>query len=189
MRRYLLFFLLTTVLISCQEESKRVPKNLSKTLDSLVHKNDEKDSIIDLMLTQLNDIRVLRYADKKTSNTLYGGIKPEPINDIEMAELINGFDTTISHWNGHFYIRILKACNGQADLNLDYCNCSDNIYISTGAADIPEEYYLFRIGPYMEAKIDSLDRKNSELIFSHQVEGKTKKEKLKINLTKIYIEE
>ncbi|WMJ75352.1 hypothetical protein RCC89_19630 [Cytophagaceae bacterium ABcell3] len=187
MKNILPFILIPLILLSCQEKSRTEKVGFAVNVDSLIAKNKEKDSVIDLMITQLNDLRTLRYTDKTPKNKLYEVIQVEPINDYEFAELINTFDTTISYWNGEFYTRIIKSCNGQSDLDFEYCNCSDNIYISTGTEDIPEEYYLYKVGPYMEAKIDSLDKKNMELIFSHKVKDKMKKEKVKINLTNVKI--
>lgn len=186
MKNFLPYILILLTLFSCQE-SRKENGELAINVDSLIQKNREKDSVIDLMIGQLNDLRTLRYTDKVPKNKLYEEIQPEPINDYDFAKLINTFDTTISYWNGEFYTKIIKSCNGQSDLDLEYCNCSDNIYISTGTEDLPEEYYLYKIGPFMEAKIDSLDKKNMELIFNHKVKEKIKKEKVKVNLTNVKI--
>lgn len=185
MKELVIYLIASVFIVSCSE--KPVTKQVTNEckIDSLVIRNTEKDSVIDLLITQLNDLRTLRYSDGKSENVLYGVVKPVPVNDFTFAKLINSFDTTISHWNGEYYTRIVKACNGQADLSLEYCNCSDNIYVSTGSPDIPEEYYLFKIGPYMEVVIDSLDREKSELIFHHKIKDKIKSERLKINLTNV----
>jgi len=71
-------------------------------------------------------------------------------------------------------VRAYRVCNGPADATLDYCNCSHYVYVAVSSYDIPEEYHLFRLGPFYLAKFVSAKGSTKErplLAVSHDMKG------------------
>jgi hypothetical protein len=70
------------------------------------------------------------------------------IKNFEFAEVLLN-DSVVGKLNNDNYLcKIIEACNGPADPDLEYCNCSFNYYIANGAFDLPPDFKLFKLGPF-----------------------------------------
>lgn len=104
------------------------------------------------------------------------------INDYEFAEVLGEMDTIAKSKGSDYLVKIIRVCNGPANPEIEYCNCSHNFYVVTGQYDLPPEFNLFSIGPFYLGKIDGIEIKEGVPVasISHNVKGMNQKIHFKI---------
>lgn len=85
------------------------------------------------------------------AGTLYSKPAVVTLPDAEMAEILSIADSSTTHEAKDYAARAYLVCNGPADATIDECNCSHYVYLALGTYDLPNEYKLFRLGPFFEA--------------------------------------
>lgn len=110
-----------------------------------------------------------------TTGILYHKPEVTKLQDNEMAEVLSLTDSTVSLSAEDYQARAYRVCNGPADSTLEYCNCSHYVYVATGTYDMPQDYQLFRIGPFYLAEFivaKGSNKKQSLLAIRHDVRGR-----------------
>lgn len=72
----------------------------------------------------------------------------DKLSNEEFAEVVSTSTDIGRDYNNDYACRIVACCNGPSDPKLEYCNCSTNYYIANGTFDLPNEFNLFKIGPF-----------------------------------------
>lgn len=85
------------------------------------------------------------------AGTLYGKLAIVTL-DAELAEVLLSADTTASSEAVGCSVKAYRVCNGPADATQDACTCSHYVYLALTGGDAVEEYKLFRIGPFYQAR-------------------------------------
>jgi hypothetical protein len=80
----------------------------------------------------------------------YSPITEQKIKNTELTELLGIIDLVSSKTNNEYECRLFSVFNGPSDPGYEGCNKSCYYYISNGKIDLPEKYYLFKIGPFYE---------------------------------------
>jgi hypothetical protein len=155
----------------------------------------KKDSIVTLqaLLMVSNDenlgIEDITDTDSKPLQAykLYQSPIIQEINNSEFAEVISSTDTVTTFSADEFSITAVSVCNGPADPDLDYCNCSNFIYVVTATDGEYSDYRLFKIGPFYlpEFKGWKQDKVSPELMIEHDMKGKKKVHTYRISETSI----
>ncbi|WP_125077700.1 hypothetical protein [Rufibacter latericius] len=107
------------------------------------------------------------------------------IKDSEFAEVISSTDTMATFMADEFRVTAASVCNGPADPDLDYCNCSNFVYVVTATDGEYSDYQLFKVGPFVEPQFKGWkkDKERPELIIEHDVKGKKKTDTFRITLS------
>ena len=132
-----------------QDSVRRVRQRLARTQEILEETAQMANYI---MQGEAGPARARPRAGALPAGTLYGKPAIVRLPDEEMAEVLALADTTTSSTADDYSITAYRACNGPSDATLDYCNCSHYVYLALGTNDLPNEYKLFRIGPFYEAR-------------------------------------
>ncbi|MCC2545422.1 hypothetical protein LJY25_03115 [Hymenobacter sp. BT175] len=115
--------------------------------------------------------------------------KPEitALADADLPEVLSLLDTTATFMANEFDIKAYRVCNGPADPDLEYCNCSHYVYVGLGTYDLPQEYKAFRIGPFYLAQFTgwNQDKDNPVLYIQHDVKGRKHVDTFRISMAGI----
>lgn len=200
--KYLLGALL--IVFGCQSEKK---DNGEVDFNKLQAELDSKKDSIKFLKTQLNvrpgvenKARVeetqlkeetaptlIKNVTDNSSSTykLYQKPTIKEIKDAEFAEVLSSTDTMATFRADEFRVTAASVCNGPADPDLDYCNCSSFIYVVTATDGEYSDYQLFKIGPFVEPQFKGWkkDKEKPELIIVHDVKGKKRTDTFKITLS------
>ncbi|MCC3158475.1 hypothetical protein LJ737_14590 [Hymenobacter sp. 15J16-1T3B] len=120
------------------------------------------------------------------SGTLYGTPAAVELPDAELAEVLSVADTSVYAQADDCAVRAYLLCNGPGDATLDYCTCSHYVYLALTGGDAVEEYKLFRVGPFFEAKLvgwENNDAKSSPLTLRirHNQKGRPKTDAFRVS--------
>ncbi|UOQ50851.1 hypothetical protein [Hymenobacter cellulosivorans] len=117
-------------------------------------------------------VPVTAVADDQPTPQLYRQPVITPLST-ELAEVLSLIDSTTTFAADNYSIRASRACNGPSDQELDYCNCSNFIYLSLDTYNMPYEYKAYRIGPFYEAEFKGWKgtKARADLQISHNVKG------------------
>jgi hypothetical protein len=110
-----------------------------------------------------------------TTGILYHRPEVTKLRDTEMAEVLSLADSTVSLNAEDYQVRAYRVCNGPADGTLEYCNCSHYVYVATGTYDMPQDYQIFRIGPFYLAEFIAAKGSTKEqplLAIRHDIRGR-----------------
>jgi hypothetical protein len=152
-----------------------VKKDSIATLQALLLANEERANGREQeTVIQISEIDV--NLQSKPSYKLYQRPVIQEINNAEFAEVISSTDTVATFIADEFRITAVSVCNGPADPNLEYCNCSNFIYVVTATDGEYSDYRLFKIGPFYlpQFKGWKKDKVSPELTIEHEVKGKKK---------------
>lgn len=78
----------------------------------------------------------------------FSAVKHIELKNSEFAEVLNTAELLTKKSNDDFDTKVFFCYNGASDPELEYCNNSINYYISNGKYDLPNEFKLFKVGPF-----------------------------------------
>jgi hypothetical protein len=96
-------------------------------------------------------------------------LKQVDVKNKEFAEVLNLAELLDKKSNNTFDCKVFTCHNGPSDPELEYCNESINYYISNGKYDLPNEFKLFKVGPFytVEKATLSAGKNDSYLLTIH----------------------
>jgi hypothetical protein len=176
------FVLVVACLISCTNSHDKVQE--------LERANASKEATIDSLQKVLagTEMRVTEPDEQENFSSfpvtakLYDKIGSSEIKDFEFAEVLAIAEADTAFGSNDYEVRVYLACNGPADPDIDECNCSHYAYVTTGTYDMPNDYKLFKVGPFFMPKFSKWGgtKEQPELTIEHQVKGKAEKTIIKV---------
>jgi hypothetical protein len=203
MKNLLFLLIIPITALSCQSPKKNDNRTEIKKLQAEL--NSKNDSLA-ILTTQLNERKVeesiskkediqsqnqlasasiLTVSDKPTTYRLYSRPTVKEIRDFEFAEVLSSTDTLATFMADDFRVTAASVCNGPGDPDLDYCNCSNFIYVVTATDGEYSNYQLFKIGPFVEPQFKGWkkDKEKPALIIEHDIKGKKRTDTFRITLS------
>ncbi|CAM1344555.1 hypothetical protein [Tenacibaculum amylolyticum] len=201
MKKYMTFFLLFTVLFSCQEKkSEHWKEKINKLKEEIV----KKDSLIKAYEYKEIDIPEVESIDEANNKTkkqlqtlgvvdkqvLIDTIELKPLvvfeREVKLTKLEEGLSVedlgSISEFREEIGYKVFSICNGDS-LPLEVCNCTHNIYVAIEPEELGEPFELLKIGPFYNVKLDSLERKEEGDILLTFEHGELPRKVLQVNLS------
>jgi hypothetical protein len=196
MKVFLFIGILLIAFTACQETYRQeqidqikleYEKRLTES-DEMLDVYKRKAQNLEHQLEEINTKQVENSSIVKVVN-LYEKPYIKKLEDSEFAEVVSLFDTLTEFHTNNYSIRALTACNGPADPELEYCNCSHFIYITTGTYDLPQEYQIFKIGPFFLPEFVGWNDATAspKLSIQHDVKGEKIELTIKVFQDKIEI--
>ncbi|MDF3078006.1 MAG: hypothetical protein K0S09_1895 [Sphingobacteriaceae bacterium] len=78
----------------------------------------------------------------------FESMKQTELKGYEFAEVLNSAELLAKRTNDNYDCKVFYCYNGPSDPELDYCNNAANYYISNGTYDLPNDFRLFKVGPF-----------------------------------------
>ena len=86
----------------------------------------------------------------------FSAVGQTELRDFEFAEVLNSSEVLAKRSTGEFDCKVFYCYNGPSDPELEVCNNATNYYISNGKYDLPNEFRLFKVGPFYQVDKASL---------------------------------
>lgn len=177
MRNWLPIIILAYLLSCTSATDKEGTHMLEKTVERQNLVIDSLKNIVKSKTTNnLAKKEKSSYVSFPSTAKLYSKIEATEVKDFEFAEVLSIAEADTAFFSEDYGVRTYLVCNGPPDSDIDECNCSHYAYITTGTYDLPNEYRLFKVGPFFMPKFSKWGgtKLQPELTLLHQVKGKTK---------------